>query len=253
MLDRIQITTEVAVGLPAQYILAAARSGEVDLTVLCSHGRTGFTRWVLGSVAHTLAHESIVPTLVLHENETASLLAHPDAARPLRVLVPLDGLPLAEAALEPAAYLVASLATQGELHLTQVVKPFQTSAEEGIESSLNAEARARARTYLTQMTERWQAMALDHFPNARAVAAPAVAKAMQAQIDPDYLKNFWETRFPGQIPHPLVVPEALDSDEFELEGQKLVVIDDGFTDTDHSTSLYVPSSGVSDVPERNTG
>jgi hypothetical protein len=31
------------------------------------------------------------------------------------------------------------------------------------------------------------------------------------------------------------VPQALDSDAFELEGQKLVVIDDGFTDTDHST------------------
>ena len=85
---------------------------------------------------------------------------------------------------------------------------------------------------------------LDHFPHATAVAAPAVAKAMHAQIDPDYLKNFWETRFPGQIPEPLVVPEALDSNEFAVAGQKLVVIDDGFTDTDHSTSLYVPSIGL---------
>src|SRR5258708_25549705 len=66
---------------------------------------------------------------------------------------------------------------------------------------------------------------------------------MHAQIDPDYLNNFWETRFPGQIPEPLVVPEALESNEFAVEGQKLVVIDDGFTDTDHSTSLYVPSIG----------
>jgi len=158
-LDRIQITTEVAPGLPAQYILAAARLGGVDLTVLSSHGRTGFTRWVLGSVAHTLAHESTVPTLVLHENETAALIAHTDAARPLRVLVPLDGSPLAEAALEPAAHLVASLAARGELHLTHVVKPLRTSAKESVESSLNAELRARARTYLTQAAERWQAMA----------------------------------------------------------------------------------------------
>jgi glyoxylase-like metal-dependent hydrolase (beta-lactamase superfamily II) len=85
---------------------------------------------------------------------------------------------------------------------------------------------------------------LDHFPHARAVAAPAVVKAMQAQIEPEYLKTFWEARFPGQIPEPLVLPEALDSNEFELEGQKLVIIDDGFTDTDHSTSLYVPSIGL---------
>ncbi|HEX6553428.1 MAG TPA: universal stress protein [Ktedonobacteraceae bacterium] len=151
VLDGIQVTTEVAPGLPAQYILAAARSGEVDLTVLCSHGRTGFTRWVLGSVAHTLAHESTIPTLVLHEHETASLLAHPDAARPLRALVPLDGSPLAEAALAPAAHLAASLTTQGELHLTQVVKPLQNPAGEA--------SRARVTTYLTQVMERWQAMA----------------------------------------------------------------------------------------------
>jgi nucleotide-binding universal stress UspA family protein len=158
-LDRVQITTEVAHGLPAQYILAAASLGGIDLTVLRSHGRTGFKHWVLGSVAHTLAHESTVPTLVLHENEAASLLAHTDAARPLRVLVPLDGSPLAEAAVEPAAHLVASLAARGELHLTQVVKPRRASAEESFESSLNAKLRARAVTYLTQVAERWQAMA----------------------------------------------------------------------------------------------
>jgi glyoxylase-like metal-dependent hydrolase (beta-lactamase superfamily II) len=87
-------------------------------------------------------------------------------------------------------------------------------------------------------------MVLDRFPNARAVAAPAVAQAMQAQIDPDYLNSFWLKLFPGQIPEPLGLPEALDRQEFELEGQKLVVIDDGFTDTDASTSLYVPSIGL---------
>jgi nucleotide-binding universal stress UspA family protein len=152
VLDRIQVTTEIAPGLSAQYILAAAKSGEFDLTVLCSYRRMGFTRWVLGSVTHTLVHESTIPTLLLHENETAALLAHPDAARPLRALVPLDGSPLAEAALEPAAHLVASLAAQGELHLTHVVKPLQNPAEEA--------SRARASTYLTQVTERWQAMAM---------------------------------------------------------------------------------------------
>jgi len=87
-------------------------------------------------------------------------------------------------------------------------------------------------------------MVLDRFPNARAVATPAVARAMQAQIDPDYMKSFWLKLFPGQIPEPLGLPEILDSQEFEVEGQKLVVVDDGFTDTADSTSLYVPSIGL---------
>jgi glyoxylase-like metal-dependent hydrolase (beta-lactamase superfamily II) len=85
---------------------------------------------------------------------------------------------------------------------------------------------------------------LDHFPHAKAIATPAVVQAMHAQIDPAYLNSFWETRFPGQIPEPLVVPAALDGDAFEVEGQKLVVIDDGFTDIEPSTSLYVPSIGL---------
>ena len=37
---------------------------------------------------------------------------------------------------------------------------------------------------------------------------------------------------------------TLESNEFELEGHKLVVLDNGFTDTEYSTSLYVPSIGL---------
>ena len=65
---------------------------------------------------------------------------------------------LAQAALAPAAHLVAALATpaQGALHLTQVVKSFQTVAAEGFVSELNEEAKERARSYLTHETERLQ-------------------------------------------------------------------------------------------------
>ncbi len=162
MLAGIQTTTEVVFGIPTQYILAVAKAGEVDLIVLCSHGRTGFTRWVLGSVAHTLAHESPVPTLVLRESELTSRLVGLEASRPLRALVPLDGSPLAEAALAPAARLVAALAApaQGELHLAQVVRRFSATAEE-VASERNDEASARASTYLAQKAERLQTTAKD--------------------------------------------------------------------------------------------
>jgi nucleotide-binding universal stress UspA family protein len=158
VLAGIQTTTEVAFGIPAQYILARATPGEIDLIVLCSHGRTGFTRWALGSVAHTLAHESTVPALILRESKSSSLLASAEATRPIRVLVPLDGSELAEAALAPAISLAAALAAplRGALHLVQVVRLYQTSAEEGFVSELNEEAVERAKTYLAQVTERLQ-------------------------------------------------------------------------------------------------
>jgi glyoxylase-like metal-dependent hydrolase (beta-lactamase superfamily II) len=85
---------------------------------------------------------------------------------------------------------------------------------------------------------------LDRFPNARAIATPAVVKGIREQITPEFIKSFWEKRFPGQIPEQLVAPEVLEGDEFELEGQKLVVIDIGHTDTVNTTSLYVPSTDL---------
>jgi len=155
----IQTTTEVVFGIPTQYILAEAKSGEVDLVVLCSHGRTGFARWALGSVAHALAHESPVPTFVLRESEPAPGLPGPNATRSLRALVPLDGSELAEASLTPAARLVAALAApaKGALHLAQVVKPFATRAEEGFVNELNQETLQRAQAYLASVKERLQA------------------------------------------------------------------------------------------------
>lgn len=163
MLAGIQTTTEVMFGTPALHILAAAESRMADLIVICSHGRTGFTRWVLGSVAYTLAHESAVPVLILRESEPASLLSRSDAARPLCALVPLDGSQLAETALLPAAHLIAALAapTQGALHLAQVVKIFPATAEEGFVSELNEDALQRARTYLATARERLQATVKD--------------------------------------------------------------------------------------------
>ena len=85
---------------------------------------------------------------------------------------------------------------------------------------------------------------LARFPKARALATPAVVAAMQATLTPASLDGFWRKLFPGQIPDRLVVAEPLEASEFELEGQKLIVVDAGRTDTAASTSLHVPSMGL---------
>jgi len=84
-------------------------------------------------------------------------------------------------------------------------------------------------------------MLQDRFPNARAIATPDAVKAMPAQFSQVALDTFWQKLFPGQIPDNLAAAEALEGDEFELEGHKLVVVDTGFTDTFSTTALYVPS------------
>jgi glyoxylase-like metal-dependent hydrolase (beta-lactamase superfamily II) len=65
--------------------------------------------------------------------------------------------------------------------------------------------------------------------------------AAQNQIRPDYIRSFWEPRFPGQLPSELVAPEVLDGDTLTLEGEELKVIQLGHTDTSHSTALHVRS------------
>ena len=163
MLAGIETRTEVSWGIPAQCLIAAAEDQGIDLVVLCSHGRTGFTRWALGSVAHTLVHQSTVPVLVLRESEALAHLSRVDMARPLRALVPLDGSKLAEAALNPAAHLTAALAApaQGVLHLVQVVRASLAEVEAGVVSEWNAEALQRASAYLATVAERLQATEKD--------------------------------------------------------------------------------------------
>lgn len=85
---------------------------------------------------------------------------------------------------------------------------------------------------------------LDRFPNARAFATASSVAAMQNQISPDFIKSFWEPRFPGQVPSQLVAPEVLDGDVLYLEGEELRVVKLGHTDTKHSTALHVPSIGL---------
>src|SRR5271163_1555091 len=80
---------------------------------------------------------------------------------------------------------------------------------------------------------------LERFPRARAVATPEVVKAMSEHLSPASIKNFWRRLFPGQIPDRLLIADPLEGNELELEGQRLVAVNAGRTDTARSTCLYV--------------
>jgi glyoxylase-like metal-dependent hydrolase (beta-lactamase superfamily II) len=84
---------------------------------------------------------------------------------------------------------------------------------------------------------------LERFPGARALATPAVVKAMHEQLSPARIDNFWRRLFPGQIPDRLMVAEPLYG-TFELEGHQLIAVNAGHTDTAQSTCLHVPSIGL---------
>lgn len=84
----------------------------------------------------------------------------------------------------------------------------------------------------------------DHFPQARVVALPAVISDIPKEIDKEYIANLWDKLFPGEIPREFAMPEAIEGNEFEIEGHKLIVENIGFSDTGNTTYVYVPSIGL---------
>jgi len=52
-------------GIASDEIIALARETAHTLIVMCSHGRTGMERWVLGSVTETVARHADAPVLVV--------------------------------------------------------------------------------------------------------------------------------------------------------------------------------------------
>ena len=83
----------------------------------------------------------------------------------------------------------------------------------------------------------------ERFPKARFVTAPDVIAVMRQQASSPILESFWKSRFPGQIDSTLVIADEL-AGAIDLEGQELVSVPLGHTDTDNTTCLHVPSIGL---------
>jgi len=79
------------------------------------------------------------------------------------------------------------------------------------------------------------------FPKARFAARREVIDVMRMQASAGVVEAYWAPRFPGQIDSTLVIADELKGGVFELEGQQLVSVSLGHTDTDHTTCLHVPS------------
>jgi nucleotide-binding universal stress UspA family protein len=158
------ITTEVhtLVGAIAPTIIAAAGSLHADLIVLCSHGYTGFQRWMLGSVAEKVIRHAPIPVFVLREGGPE--LA-PAGQQVVRALVALDGSPLSEAMLSPAASLTAGLAQAASrpaaLQLIRVVDipssygKFRSQVDSYYDAQMRAEARREDEQYLEAVAKRF--------------------------------------------------------------------------------------------------
>ena len=143
----VRVTASLERGPVADALIGYARRHDVDLIVMRSHNRHGFARAWFGSVADDLIRKSGIPVLIVRPPSVATGLA--DGLGYKRILVPLDGSPLAEWALEPAISLARM--EDATITLLMVVEEWTERLPGELESSLgpaSVQAVNAARHYL---------------------------------------------------------------------------------------------------------
>jgi nucleotide-binding universal stress UspA family protein len=110
------VRSEVLIGEPSDRILMLTREYRPTLVAMATHGRTGFARWIRGSVAERVLRSSPAPLLLANP---FGLEAH-EELRFRRILVPLDGS-AASAQILPLVAEVAGL-QESEVILQTVVE-----------------------------------------------------------------------------------------------------------------------------------
>jgi len=99
----------------AESLVAHAAAVDADMVFISSHGRSGFSRAWLGSVADELIHTTTLPLVV-----TRSVAGQDAGSTQVRnIFVPLDGSVLAESGLAPAMDLAR--ATKARITLAHIV------------------------------------------------------------------------------------------------------------------------------------
>ncbi len=141
-------TTAMLDGPPADVICEYLRSLDHALLVMSTHGRTGFSRVWMGSVADGVVRNSCTPVLMLRPEEEPDGVLEPIGAFQ-RIVVPVDGSGYAEQVV-PHAMALAEI-TAAQVLLLEVVKPVFTPAF--MPAMEYAVAYAPPEEYATEATE----------------------------------------------------------------------------------------------------
>jgi nucleotide-binding universal stress UspA family protein len=143
------LRTLIAGGDGAGGIVDAAAAEKVDLIVMSTHGYSGLTRWMLGSVTERVLHSAACPVLVVR------------SAMPVRrVVITLDGSELSEQALKPGFELAAQ--TGSAVMLLRAIPEVPAheverldEIEPGLGKRFQEDLFAEAETYLKEQVEHY--------------------------------------------------------------------------------------------------
>lgn len=94
--DGLQVSAEVVEGIPADHIVVEAATHPDTLIAMSTHGRSGISRWIMGSVTDKVLHATANPMLIVRSGEGQAAM-EPDLRS---AIVPLDGSSLSEQVLD---------------------------------------------------------------------------------------------------------------------------------------------------------
>jgi nucleotide-binding universal stress UspA family protein len=139
-------------GRPAEAIIVKAAENKGTLITMATHGRSGLTRWLLGSVAEKVMRGASNPTLSVRASKEAK---GEGEATPDRIIVPLDGSKLAEIVLPTVVDLAKALKLKVVVLRTYSVNPIIYGYEDYLpELDVNeAELEKEATGYLNSEVE----------------------------------------------------------------------------------------------------
>jgi nucleotide-binding universal stress UspA family protein len=131
------------------------RDEAIDFVVMTTHGRGGLSRAWLGSVADELVRSTDVPLLLMRPTDEGV----PEIAAAPHVLLPLDGSPLSEAAIEPAVRLAGP---EGRITLLHILPPMYVAGAPygagvvSFDAAAHEIEKVRGTRYLREVAERLQ-------------------------------------------------------------------------------------------------
>jgi nucleotide-binding universal stress UspA family protein len=137
------------------------RDSRPDLIVMATHGRGGFSRAWLGSVADALVRNVHRPILLVRTPDESAPAA---PVRTERILIPLDGSPLSETIVQHAVDLGANAPTS--FTLLRVVPPVWTAPEimsepDALTDGALKDRVTAARDYLARVADSMTAQTVD--------------------------------------------------------------------------------------------
>ncbi len=132
----------------------------------------------------------------------------------------------------------------GERDAVLVDPPFTSDATREVLAWVEQIGRDITEIYITHgHGDHWfgAPVLLERFPGAMVRATAGTRAHMAAQASPESRASFWDPLFPGQIPTTAVDVQVVGEEGLSLEGNSLIPVEVGHSDTDDTTVLWVPS------------